>query len=261
MEIKIDIPHFLDEALTPVAKECGERLSDIVNLVFTPVVMARAMRDKHLKMFLDELNNEVKKIDEKNIQSPPINIVGPALEDVLKYYCDDDVIRKMFVKLISSSMNKSCNIHPAFGEIIKQISRYELSLLKYICFKIDEMQDNKYHSIPYHFFYGEDEDWLQATHFIIYIDGRTKPVFIYPDKVIMSLLNLQRLSLVSIKDLNGIRDNIYIDIEGFRIDRADGEKQKYTSIEVQGTRFLESFMNTCYSEELDQYIKDDLIYI
>lgn len=31
------------------------------------------------------------------------------------------------------------------------------------------------------------------------------------------------------------------------IKRTDGEKQKYTSIEVMGTRFLENFMNTCYS--------------
>lgn len=47
IEIKIDIPKFLDEALTPVAKECGERLSDIVNLIFTPVIITKALRDKH----------------------------------------------------------------------------------------------------------------------------------------------------------------------------------------------------------------------
>lgn len=259
MEIKIDIPKFLDEALTPVAKECGERLSDIVNLVFTPVIIARAMRDKHLKMFLDELNNEVNKIPEENIQSPAINIVGTVLEDVLKYYCDDDVIRKMFVKLIASSMNKNCNIHPAFGEIIKQISRYELSILNYICFKNNEIQGNKYHVTPYHFFYEVEEDWLHALYFIVYFGDESKPTVLSSDEVVISLLNLQRLSLIHIKDLKGICDSMYIDVKGLKVEREDGRKQKYTSIEVMGTYFLENFMNTCYSKELDKYINTDLI--
>ena len=75
----------------------------------------------------------------------------------------------------------------------------------------------------------------------------------------MSLLNLQRLSLINIRDYKGIYDDVYIDIDGFQVKRADGEKQKYTSLEVMGTRFLESFMNTCYSNELDQYTDADLI--
>lgn len=260
MDIKIDIPQFLDEALTPIAKECGERLSDIVNLVFTPVIMARALRDKHLEIFLHELNVETKKIPEEEIQYPPINIVGPALEDVLKYYCNEDVIRKMFVKLISASMNKNSNIHPAFGEIIKQLSRYELSLLKYFYFSPSNKQESFFHLYPYSFFYSVDEDWIQASHFIICQQYSEESVVLSPNKFIMSLLNLQRLSLIYIRDMKGIRNDVDIEIEGFKVKRADEKKQKYTSIEVTGTCFLENFMDTCYSRELDQDINIDRIF-
>lgn len=47
MEINI-IPKFLDEALSPVSKEVGERLADIISLVFTTVIKPRAKRDKTL---------------------------------------------------------------------------------------------------------------------------------------------------------------------------------------------------------------------
>lgn len=68
MEINL-IPRFLDEGITPIAKECGERLADIVNLAFTPVIKAKAVRNKKLKLFLD-LNDEsrktcIKKPDQK----------------------------------------------------------------------------------------------------------------------------------------------------------------------------------------------------
>lgn len=259
-KIKIDIPQFLDESLTPFAKECGERLSDIVNLIFTPVIMTRALRDKHLEIFLRELNIETKKIPEENVQYPPINIVGPALEDVLKYYCNVDVIRKMFVKLIAAAMNKKSNVHPAFGEIIKQLSRYELALLRYFWFSFDNGVESSFHLNVYSIFYSVDEDWLQASYFILYRQCVGKPAVLSPNKLIMSLLNLQRLSLIYIRDMKGIRNDIDIEIDDFKVKRTDGKRQKYTSIEVMETRFLENFMNTCYSRELDQNINIDMIF-
>ena len=88
------VPEFLKEALTPVAKECGERLADIVNLAFTPIIRTRVVRDKKLELFLLELEKEIKKIPEENVIEPPLNIVGPALEDVGKYYHEQEYLRK-----------------------------------------------------------------------------------------------------------------------------------------------------------------------
>lgn len=60
--------------------------------------------------------------------------------------------------------------------------------------------------------------------------------------------------------MKGIRNDIDIEIDDFKVKRTDGKKQKYTSIEVIGTRFLENFMNTCYSRELDEDINADMIF-
>ena len=49
MEFNI-IPKFLDEALSPVSKEVGERLADIISLVFTTVIKPRAKRDKNIEL-------------------------------------------------------------------------------------------------------------------------------------------------------------------------------------------------------------------
>lgn len=117
------VPKFLDSALTPVGKEVGERLADLVNLVFTPVIKAKAKRDNNLKLFLEDLNKKVDEIPEDKLQEPPLNIVGPALEDVAKFYHDEEYLRKLFAKLIALSMNKDKSyIHPSFIKIIEQLS-------------------------------------------------------------------------------------------------------------------------------------------
>ena len=129
MEINI-IPKFLDNALSPVAKEAGERLADMVSLVFTPIVKAKAKRDKNIEIFLKELDKEVKKIPEHKVKIPPLYIVGPALDEVFKFYHDEEYLRKMFAKLIASAMEEDIIVHPSYLEIIKQISEYDLRIIK-----------------------------------------------------------------------------------------------------------------------------------
>lgn len=130
MDINI-IPKFLDEALTPVAKETGERLSDIVSLVFTPIIKAKAVRDKKLDLFLKDLEQEVNCIPEDKLQDPELHIIGPALEDVGKYYHDKDFLRKKFAKLVAASLDsrKTEFVHPMFKDIIEKLSENDAELL------------------------------------------------------------------------------------------------------------------------------------
>lgn len=132
MEINI-IPKFLDSALTPVAKETGERLADIVNLVFTPIIKAKAIRDKNLELFLKDLEREVNCIPEDELQDPKLYIVGPALEDVGRYYHDEQYLREKFAKLIASSLDerKVEFVHPIFKDIIEKLSEQDAELLVY----------------------------------------------------------------------------------------------------------------------------------
>lgn len=125
------IPNFLDTALTPVAKEIGEKLSDAVDILLTPITMAKAVRDHHLQIFLDNLNKEVKSIPEEQLKEPDLNIVYPALENVFKYAHDEKYLQDMYLNLISSAMDKrkEDSIHPSYVKIIEELTPYEVKLL------------------------------------------------------------------------------------------------------------------------------------
>ena len=57
MEINI-VPKFLDNALTPVAKEAGETLGDLINLARSPLIKARKIRDLKMDIFFKDLERE-----------------------------------------------------------------------------------------------------------------------------------------------------------------------------------------------------------
>lgn len=81
------------------------------------------MNKLNFQKFSEDLEVKVSKISEEDIQEPPINIAGPAIE-ASKFHMGEDQIREMFAQLVASSMNKSqdSNIHPSFVEIIKMLS-------------------------------------------------------------------------------------------------------------------------------------------
>lgn len=104
-------------------------------------VMVQEKKERHLKnvrLLQEELINEVQRIPIQNIQEPVTSIVGPALE-ASKFYIEDEEIRKMFSKLIASSMDSSKNntTHHAFVEIIKMLSPLDAKNL-YFMYTIDD---------------------------------------------------------------------------------------------------------------------------
>lgn len=126
MEINI-VPKFLDNALTPVAKEAGEALSDLINLARSPLIKARKVRDLKLQKFLQDLDKELNLIPEEKIIEPPLAIIGPALEDLFKYYMEEDHIVEAFKKLISGAMNvdTKSKVLPSYFERIKQMTELD----------------------------------------------------------------------------------------------------------------------------------------
>jgi len=121
--------------VNPVTETAGQRLSEIVNLVFTPIELAKIYKDHKLDIFKDSLNAKIDLIPEDKRVSPPLNIVGPALE-AAKFYIEDESLREMFAELIASAMNsdKAGLAHPSFEAIIRQLSPLDakfISMFKY----------------------------------------------------------------------------------------------------------------------------------
>lgn len=125
---------FLEDAISPVAREIGEGLADLVNLAFTPIQKLKYVRDQNLEDFKKKLEARVKEIPEEKLTEAPPEIVGPILEDVGKYYHNQEYLRMLFSSLISATMNldKRAYVHPSYKAIIEQISSDEAKLLRYL---------------------------------------------------------------------------------------------------------------------------------
>ncbi|WP_068616559.1 DUF4393 domain-containing protein [Paenibacillus tuaregi] len=119
--------------LEPASKELGEGLSSIFNLVFSPLQKLKIKKQIEIERYKDLLLSEVSKIPPAEVIDPQLNIVGPALE-ASKYYVESDTMKKMFSKLIAKSVTKSLaeQAHPAFVEIIKQLSPLDAKALNFL---------------------------------------------------------------------------------------------------------------------------------
>ena len=195
--------NFLESAITPVAKEVGDRLADVVNLVFTPIIMLRKYRDIKMEVFFEDLEKKVREIPEDKIMNPPLHIVGPALDNVAQFYYEEDYLREMFASLIASSLNKDTwpKVHPAFIEVIKQLSVVDAIILNsdYLFDKSDEGRFTR--PICDLAYYNEKIKQIvgYAGKNIVFIHKYFKKIT--SDQFDFSLQNLLRLDLIKI-DIN-----------------------------------------------------------
>lgn len=130
----IKCPQFLDNAITPPAKEIGKTLGNIFYAIFSPINFnVEKLKIKHaenLKKYANDIRNELNKVPEDKLIEPKLSIIGPALE-ASKFYIEEEEMRKMFAKLIATTMNSdtSSKAHPSFIEIIKQLTPDEAKII------------------------------------------------------------------------------------------------------------------------------------
>lgn len=121
------IPKFIDNMLSPVAQEAGEALADIIRIARIPITDYFKKHEIKLNAALSQLKSDLEKIPDENIVNPKASIIGPALEDLFKYYLEEDYIVKTFSKLIAASMDKEQTnlVHPKLFWDIKQMSNMD----------------------------------------------------------------------------------------------------------------------------------------
>lgn len=136
MEVNI-FPKFLDKALSSPAEAVGNTLSSVWQIVFGGIDSysdrVNYKRTFNNEQFRKSLEEKIMTIPDENIVEPPLHVLGPALE-ASKFYFENEQLRDMFAQLIASSINSDTAdfVHPAFIEIIKQLSPDEAKILKYI---------------------------------------------------------------------------------------------------------------------------------
>lgn len=134
-----ELPDSVDNALKNLSdeptKNIGHTFGDIWYLVFGGISQAADKRRMkyaaELEQYHQELSLAIEQIPDTKKISPSIQVTAQALENS-KYCVSSEVLRNMFVKLISGTMNHDfeSHIHPSFPETIKQMSENDALFIK-----------------------------------------------------------------------------------------------------------------------------------
>lgn len=139
--VNAEMPKSIDNAITNLTdqptKNIGSTLADIWFLVFGGIgQMAEKRKMRYaveLEKYSEELNKKLDEVPPEKRVEPDTQVIAPALE-ASKYCVEKEVLRSMFVDLITSSMNsdKSKKVHPIFTDIISKLSETDALLFKVI---------------------------------------------------------------------------------------------------------------------------------
>lgn len=118
--------------------EIGQAFSDIFYLVFGNLhrkADKKRMLNEAYNKYYHELLDNIENIPQENFKDSDLQIVANALIDS-KFCVEKETIRKMFVNLISASMNDKLDefVHPSFSTILRQmdiLDAHNLMLFQY----------------------------------------------------------------------------------------------------------------------------------
>lgn len=124
------------DILQPTLKPTGEILSLIpraINASLEPLHAWIAQKEYNIEETKKLLALKLTHITPDNIVSPESYIAIPALQQI-SYSMNNESLRDLYANLLAKAMNKETKnaVHPAFVDIIKQLSPDEALLNKYI---------------------------------------------------------------------------------------------------------------------------------
>lgn len=211
--------------------------------------LRRAKYAFDLKEFSKELESKVEAIPNEKRMDPNVHTVCTALDN-MRYCVEEPELRQMFSSLIANSLNSdTCEkVHPSYGEIIKQLTGFDASLIIWMKGRMGVP------TIRFHIEHKEKDELIQIP--LIYIDYGTDAF----DKLQVSLENLSRLKIIDLKLNETYADrSIYDEVkktERYLKDKEEFEKEAgsvydgygkieetYGSIEI--TQFGRKFIEAC----------------
>jgi hypothetical protein len=122
-----------DDMVQPAAKELGKGLLTIaktVNVALSPLAGMVWGYEKIMDLFIPKLEERLKNVPTENIVTPKISVAGPILE-ALRYTGSEESLSDLYANLLATSMDKetATTAHPAFAEIIKQLTPDEARII------------------------------------------------------------------------------------------------------------------------------------
>ena len=237
------IPEVYDDALKPAAQESGKTIALIprtINAALVPLRKWIPEQEYSLAETEKILAKKLEHVGEEKIVTPNAYVAVPAIQ-AISYSMDSEELRNLYANLLAKAMNidtKEC-VHPAFVELIKQMSPIDAIMIKGIyektvtplidlCIEYEEGGMNHYRY---------NISWITILSY---------------DQICVSLNNLERLGLIEIpygeyysedKNYNVIRETTeYKRIEDELRNKYNGkvhENKKYIKHNSLGKSFYE----------------------
>ena len=122
-----------EDLVQPAAKEIGTALGRTVHTALAPlrgVVWAAEQAEEYV---YGALMKRLKGVPPERIGTPKLTVAGPAVQ-ALKFAGAEPVLREMYANLLATAMDRQTaeRAHPAFVEIIKQLTPDEARIAAYI---------------------------------------------------------------------------------------------------------------------------------
>ena len=191
-----EVPKSVDSAVENLTdlptKGIGQTLADCWYLAFGGISqLAEKRRIKYsieLQKFKSELESSLNTVPEQNRQEPSSQVILKTLDEA-KYCVEEEELRKLFVSLLSSSTDKTKNVHPSFAQIIGQMSPNDAKILRIF------QKRQEYPICDLHIIVDEDDGSYNTISQNMFING---PQDMNLAEQMVSISSLIHLGLLSI---------------------------------------------------------------
>ena len=220
MEIKAEanltepIKQVTERVVIPPTAEVSKGITKLLSVVTTFIDNATykyiANSEMKKKQFLEELTQKYNSIPEDSLKEPNINILGNVM-DSLKYNLNEDYLVEMYTNILISDMDSRTKnkCHICFVEILKQLSKNDLEVLK----RIYMMKHTS--SIPFgklNIVDSNNKPLKYEFHSPIYITNIDNYVIDDYNAFSTSIENLNRLGLIEINYIKYYTDKAIYDL-------------------------------------------------
>lgn len=134
-------PTFYEDALQPTVQETGKILALIPQTIEAALLPLRKWNIEREYKFAETkklLEQKLENIDPEKIVTPESYVAVPAIQ-AISYSMDSAELRNLYANLLAKAMNSDTKnqVHPAFVEIIKQMSPIDAKVLDILANHID----------------------------------------------------------------------------------------------------------------------------
>lgn len=187
-----------NDMVKPAAKSAGNILAfplRAIDVALSKPKLWLAKQEQNYEKTLVLLAHKMKNIPEDKIVAPENYIAVPALQQI-SYCFDSNELRDMYANLLAASMNTDTkwDVHPAYVDIIKQLTPDEAKLLK-------ALSTNKT-NYPIIDIIIRNTKESGYTRILEKYTDIAEGICDYPQKISAYLENLNRLEIITIE--NGV---------------------------------------------------------